>query len=144
MYFLCRLNPPPTPHGPDIGCIYTAKDLIISTSSFARFTRSAASPTFTYVSNPVLDSSLCRTAAPQLGPLQLLFAVCVRFSCCSRLRPFQLLPDGVHFVCCSPIASASTAAPRLCPLQLLLPASCSGRFQPCPLFSNILAEFEVQ
>ena len=76
------------------------------------------------------------------------------FSCCS-----QLLPDCVRFACCSPIASAltlllmasdSSAAPRLRPLQLLLPgrrwrplrlllpASCSRRFQPCPLFSNIL------
>ena len=118
--------------------------------------------------------------APVLHPLQLLLAACVRFSCCSRLRPFQLLPYCVRFGCCSPIASASTllpnsvrfvccspicdcvrfnccspiapassAAPRLRPLQLLLPycvrfgccsppAVTSGRFRPCPLFSNII------
>ena len=55
-----------------------------------------------------------------IDPLQLLFPVCVRFSCCSplvsasaatpRLRPFQLLADCVRFGCCSSIAS-STAAP---------------------------------
>ena len=71
------------------------------TSSFARFARSATSPTFTYVSNPVPDSSLCRAAAPRLRRLQL----------------------------CSPMASASSAAPRLHPLRLLLPASCSRKFQ---------------
>ena len=81
------------------------------------------------------------TAAPRLHLLQLLLAACVCFSCSSRLRPFQLLLDCVRFGCSSPIASASTAAPRLCPIQLqldprlcplrlLLPASCSGRFQP--------------
>ena len=102
------------------------------------------------------DSSLCRAAAPRLRPLQLLLPTrlhrsvstaaelpaCIRFSCCSRLRPFQLLPDcvlfgcssliaststllpdGVRFVCFSPIASASTAAPRLRRLRLCsLPA----------------------
>ena len=42
-------------------------------------------------------------------------------SLCSRSRPLRLLlPDCVRFNCCSPIASASTAAPRLRPLQLLL------------------------
>ena len=71
-------------------------------------------------------------AAPRLRPLQLLLAAYVRFSCFSRSRPLRLLlPDCVHFNCCSPIvsastaahpiASASTAAPRLRPLQLLLP-----------------------
>ena len=67
---------------------------------------------------------------------------CIRFNCslivCAsaaapRLRLLQLLlPDCVRFNCCSPIASDSTAAPRL--LRLLLPASCSGRFQR----SNVL------
>ena len=53
-------------------------------------------------------------------------------SCCSpfasasaaapRLRPLQLLlPDCIRFSCCSPIASASAAARCLCSLQLLLP-----------------------
>ena len=152
--------------------------MIIYTSSFARFARSATSatsPSFANVSNLVLDSSLCRAAAPRLRPLQLLLLVrlhrsvstaaelsaCIRFCCFSRLRPFQLvpdcvrfgccspnasastlLPDGVCFVCCSPIASASTAACRLRPLRLLLPASCSRRFQPCPLFSNILCRVQ--
>ena len=72
------------------------------------------------------DSSLRRAAAPRLRPLQLLLlaqlhrststatprprlhllqlllATCVRFSCCSRLRPFQLLPNCVRFNCYSP------------------------------------------
>ena len=53
-----------------------------------------------------------------IDPLQLLFRVFVRFSCCSPLvstsaatpRLGQLLPDSVRFDCCSSIASASTAA----------------------------------
>ena len=111
---------------------------IIVTSSFARFARSATSPSFAYVSNPVPDSSLCRAAAPRLRPLQLLLSarlhrsvstvillssrlasasaaalVCVRFSCtASRLCPFRLLlPDCVHF----------NSAPQWRPLRLLLP-----------------------
>ena len=87
---------------------------------------------YTYVALLVPDSSLCRaaaprlyvsasTAAPRLCPLQLLLAACVCISCCSQLRPLQLLPDCVRFGCCSPIVSAPTAAPRLHPLQLLLP-----------------------
>ena len=94
--------PPPQP---------TSLSTIVITSSFTRFARSATSPSFTYVSNLVLDSSLCRAAAPQLRPLQL------------------LLPDCICFSCCSPIASASTAAPRLRPLQLLL--SICVRFGCC-------------
>ena len=100
------------------------------------------------VSNPAPDSSLYRAAAPrlrllklllpfasalaaapQLRPLQLLLAACIRFSWCSRLCALQLLPDCVRFGCCSPIASASTAAPRLRLLQLLLP-DCA-RFNCC-------------
>ena len=77
-------------------------------------------------------------AARRLRPFQLLPDF-VRFGCCFPIASAStLLPDGVHFVCCSPIASASTAAPWLCLLRLLLPASYSGRFQPCPLLSNIL------
>ena len=113
---------------------------VIYTSSFARFARSATSPSFAYVSNPAPDSSLCRAAAPQLrsfsccSPIasirfKLLFPVSVRFSCCPctdcvpsaaarHLRSLQLLfPDFNS----SPIASASAAAPQLRPLQLPLP-----------------------
>ena len=98
------------------------------TSSFARFARSATSPSFAYVSNPcrialcaelLLPNCVCFSCcsprdcidpfqllrAPGLHPLQLLLAACVRFSRCSRLRP---LPDCVRFGCCSAIASAST------------------------------------
>ena len=125
----------------DINDIKRRKD----TSSF---TRSATSPSFAYVSNPVPDSSLCRAAAPRLrrfsccspiasirfkllfpvsvrfsccppiASLQLLLTTCVRFSCSSQ---FQQLLDCVRFGCCSPIPSALTAALRLCPLQLQLP-----------------------
>ena len=59
-----------------------------------------------------------------------------------------LLPDCVRFSCCSPIMSASAAARRMRPFQLLpcsvcfgcysliAFASCSGRFQPMPI--NVL------
>ena len=91
------------------------------------------------MSNPASNSSLCRTAAPRLrplqlllptrlplDPLQLLLPVCIRFSCCSPLAAASAAAlDCVRFNC-SPIASASaaapptslTAAPRLRPLQL--------------------------
>ena len=79
----------------------------------------------------------------------LLLAACVRSYATAALSPrFQQLPDCVHFGCSSPIASDSTAAPRLCLLQLQLPdcvhfdcytpiasacsLTCSGRFQPMP------------
>ena len=117
---------------------------INSTSSFAR---SATSPSFAYVSNPVrialcaelllpdcVRFSCCSLRDCVSTAAELL--ACIHFSCCSPLASAStLLPDGVRFVCCSPIASASTAAPRLCPL----PVSCSGRFQPCPLFIFPLA-----
>ena len=95
--------------------------------------------------NPVPDSSLCRAAAPRLRRLQLLLPArlprsasisaelpsCIRFSCCSPLASTSAAAlDCVRFNC-FPIASPSAA-------WLLLPASCSGRFQPCPLFSNTL------
>ena len=88
------------------------------------------------VSNPVLDSSLCRPAAPRLCPLalQLLLPNCIHFTAaCSPIASASstaapqlhllelLLPSCVRFDCCSPIASASTAAPQLCLLRLLLP-----------------------
>ena len=109
------------------------------------------------MSNPAPDSSLCRAAAPRLRPLQLLLAASVRFESAAAPwtdhvhplhlllpvcfhfqllfpdctgRPLQLLhaacsplasasaaaPDRFRFGCCSPIqaiASASTAAPRI-------------------------------
>ena len=99
------------------------------------------------MSNPALDSSLCRAAAPRLRPLaprlrplQLLLPVCV---CCSSIASASAAdPDHIRFGCCSPIASASTAVrPRLRPLRLLLPIACV-RLQPqldsSPMFSNIL------
>ena len=118
-------------------------------------------PSFDYVSNPALDSSLCiaaaprlrllqlllsncidplqllfpvasaSTAAPRLHPLQLLLAICVHFSCCSPIVSASTAPPIAstsaaapqlrHFNCCSPIASASAAARYLRLLQLLLP-----------------------
>ena len=139
--------------------------LFIITSSFARFARSATSPSFAYVSNPVPDSSLCRAAAP---PIAYASAAAPRLhrsasNCCSpfpsasaaahrtdcvpsgaarHLRSLQLLfpdfnssPDCVRFGCCSPIASASTAAPRLHPLVASPVLEDSS---PCPMFSNVL------
>ena len=141
----------PTPHH------HTSPSTIIITSSFAH---SATSPSFTYVSNLVPDSSLCRAAAPRLHPLQLLLPDCVRFSCCLPLASASAAaPDCVRFGCCSPIASASTAAPRLRPLQLLLArlrplrlllSACSPSWIPAHARTRaqhsrtFFAEFEVQ
>ena len=56
-------------------------------------------------------------------PLQLLLPECT--------DPLQLLlPDCVRFNCCSPIVSASTAAPQLSPLQLLLPIASASTAAP--------------
>ena len=92
----------------------------------------------------------------------LLFAVSVRFSYCSplacvrfgcsspistapRLRALQLLfPVFVRFCCYSPIASASTAAPQLHPLNACSLLTCSGRFQRMPHSQTFSVEFEVQ
>ena len=85
------------------------------TSSFARFARSATSPSFSYVSNPAPESSPCRAAccspivsasaaAPRLHPLQLLLPDSIHFSCCSTI-------SSICFNCCSPFLSASAAAP---------------------------------
>ena len=89
------------------------------------------------------------TAVPPFCPLQLLLAASLRplrllfpdfnsspIACASaaapRLCPLRLqLPNCVRFGCCSPIASASTAAPRLHPLNTCS-LTCSGRFQPMP------------
>ena len=68
-------------------------------------------PSFDYVSNPALDSSLCIAAAPRLRLLQLLL----------HRSTSTAVPRCVRFNCCSPIAPASAAARHLCPLQLLLP-----------------------
>ena len=128
------------------------------TSSFTRFARSATSPSFVYVSDPAPDSSLCRAATPRLCPLWLLLPDCVHF----ELQ--LLLSDCVCFNCSSPIVSASTAAPQLCPLQLQLPDcvhfNCSSPIasasttaprlhspavpedsSPCPMF---FAELEIE
>ena len=102
---------------------------IVITSSFARFTRSATSPSFAYVSNSAPDSSLSELLLPD----------CVRFSCCSPIAsirfnccsPFESASVAARHLClsfscycvhynCSPIAFASAVAPRLRPLQLLL------------------------
>ena len=148
-------------------CVVVGNELFIA-SSFARFARLATSPSFACVSNLAPDSSLCRAAAPrfasasaavpQLRPFQLLHSDCVRCSPLTATSSLRLLPDCVRFGCCSPIAIASTAAPRLRPLQLLLPdrfrfdccslpsacsPSCSGRFQ-AQCSRTFFAEFEVQ
>ena len=78
---------------------------------------------FAYVSNPVPDSSLCResccspiVSASAAAPRSIAL---IRFNCCSPLASASAATlDCVHFNC-SLIASASPAAPRLCPLQLL-------------------------
>ena len=70
------------------------------------FAHSATSPSFAYVSNPVPDSSLCRAAAPD----------CVRFSCCS------------------PIASASAAAPHAI-ASIRFNCCCSAELPACIRFS---------
>ena len=44
-----------------------------------------------------------------------------------------VLPDCVHFSCCSPIASTSATALRLCPFQLLLPEYVRFSFFPLEL-----------
>ena len=124
--------------------------MFINTSSFS----------FTYVSNPMPDSSMCRAPTPRLRTLQLqlpdfidldqlMLPVCVRFSCCFPIP--SATAAVVCFSCCSLIAncslfaSASAAAPRLCLLRLLfhdcIPAVLEGS-SPCtgPMF---LVEFEV-
>ena len=104
------------------GClIYSVQHTLYYTSSFARFARSATSPSFAYVSNPVPDSSLCRAAAPRA-------IASIRFNCSG--------PACIRFSCCSPLASASAAARRLRPLQLLLSiasVSTASRLRPLRL-----------
>ena len=78
-----------------------------------------------------------------IDPLQLLLPVCIHFSCCSLLASASAAAlDCIHFNC-SPIASASaatpqlsasTAAPQLHLLQLLLP-DCV-RFNCCSLIAS--------
>ena len=81
------------------------------------------------VRNPAPDSS----PSPRLGPLQLLLAACVRFSCCSR-------PDCVRFHCCSPghLPPLPAAAPRLRRFSCCLPlASASAAAPDCGCYSPI-------
>jgi len=54
--------------------------------------------------------------APATFPLVRLRDQSSRTALCAELQ--LLLPDRVRFSCCSPIASASAAAPHLRPLQL--------------------------
>ena len=139
LWRVCLENLDPIRKGQQSGTeTKTGAIIIYFTSSFAR---SATSPSYAYVSNPAPDSSLCRAAGPRLHPLQLLFPDCVRFGCWSpiasastagpRLRLLQLqLPDCICFDCCSPIASASSL-------------TCSERFQPVPIFSDILCQAQL-
>ena len=61
---------------------------------------------------------------------------CVRLGCCSPIASASTAaPRCVRFGCCSPIASASTAAPRLHPLVASPVLEDSS---PCLMFSNIL------
>ena len=62
------------------------------------------------------------TAAPRLPPLPAAAPRdCARFSCCSPLASASAAaPDRVRFGCYSPIASASTVAPRLRLLDSIL------------------------
>ena len=89
----------------------------------------------------LLRISCCSLA--RLHPLQLLLSVCVRFQ--------LLLPDCARFSCCCmlaaasdsaalllPIVSASAAAPRLRPLQLLLPDYMHPLAAPAGFQPNVL------
>ena len=106
----------PTPHH------HTSPSTIIITSSFAR---SATSPSFTYVSNLVPDSSLCRPAAPRLRPLQLLLSIASASAAAPRLRLLRLLlPDCMH-----PLAAPAGFQPMPAPgLNVLEHSSRSSRF----------------
>ena len=129
-------------------CVLANVIFVYITSSFAR---SATSPSFAYVSNPVPDSSLCRAAAPRLRPLQLLLLArlhrsvstaaelpacihftpltsasvasldCVRFNWCPIASASAAAPRMRRLQLCSPMASASAAAPRMRRLQLCSP-----------------------
>ena len=99
---------------------------VIRTSSFAR------SPTYPlvclYLSNPVPQIVSASAAAPRA-------IASIRFNCYLPLASSSAAAlDCVHFNC-SPIESASTAAPRLRPLQLLLP-DCA-RFNCCSLIACV-------
>ena len=66
--------------------------------------------------------------APQLCLLQLLLPNCIHFGCCSPITSAStccsfcslqlLLPNCVHFSCCFLTASSSAAAPRVCQLVI--------------------------
>ena len=77
-----------------------------------------------YMSNPALTVPLCRaTVRPQLCLLQLLLPNCVHFSCCSPVVSILqlLLPECICFSCCSLIVSTSTAVPCVRFTCMLLP-----------------------
>ena len=102
---------------------------IIQVASLAQLLR-PSSPT---VSNPAPDSSLCRAAAPrlrplapQMCPLQLLLAACVRFE--SAAAPW---PDCIRFNCCSPFESASSCCSLIAPTS----AAACCMFATCVCFS---------
>ena len=73
---------------------------------------------------------------------ELLLPDCVRFNCCSHLRPLQLLlATCVCFSCCSPLVSASAAARHLCLLQLLLPDCVRFNCSPIASASAVAPRF---
>ena len=109
------------------------------------------------VSNPPLDSSLCRAAAPRLRPLaprlcplQLLLAACVRFEsaaapwldCIYPLHLLLVLPvcvrfqllllDCARFSCCCMLAACVgfSCCSRSRPLRLLLPIASASPAAP--------------
>ena len=87
--------------------------------------RSATSPSFAYVSDPVPDSSLCRGCCSLIVSTSAvaLREITARSASTGACSPFASASAAacVRFSCCSPIASVSAAAPRLRPLWLLLP-----------------------
>ena len=84
------------------------------------FPHLATSTLLTYISNRA-PTALCA---------ELLLPNCVHFCCCSPIASTRhmLLAACVCFSCCSPFASASAAARCLRPLQLLLPGIGCVRF----------------
>ena len=133
---------------PLVGLVGTLNLLVIVvyityTSSFAR---SATSPSFAYVSNPVPDSylsvqSCCSLIASASAAVPRVIAsirfnchaaklpACIRFSCCSPLAfaSAAALDCQLH---CFPIASALATAPQLHPLQLCSPMASASSAAP--------------
>ena len=70
----------------------------------------------------VLLNPMTKPAVSSFTRFSCWFMIISTSAAAPRLRPLQLLlPDCICFSCCSLIVSASAVAPRLCPLQLLLP-----------------------